>query len=81
MAILVLRQRARPGRRLGGLINRLQRFGPAFDAVAGASRGELLRSLAWESGGRVAQVVQCGVALAAIGQPSGLLGSWSPEER
>jgi uncharacterized membrane protein YbhN (UPF0104 family) len=72
-SILVVRERAKLGRLLGGLIKRLERFGLAFDAVAGASRAELARSLAWESAGRVAQVVQCGVALAAIGQPAGLL--------
>jgi hypothetical protein len=73
VALLVLRQRANPGRRLGGLFNRLESFGAAFDAAAGASRGELLRSLAGETGGRIPQVLQCAVALAAIGQPSGLL--------
>lgn len=72
-SILVVRERAKLGRLLGGLIKRLERFGLAFDAVAGASRADLARSLAWESAGRVAQVVQCGVALAAIGQPAGLL--------
>ncbi len=71
-SILVARERAKLGRLLGGLIKRLERFGLAFDSVVGASRGDLARSLAWESAGRVAQVVQCGVALAAIGQPSGL---------
>jgi uncharacterized membrane protein YbhN (UPF0104 family) len=71
-SILVARERAKLGRLLGGLIKRLERFGLAFDAVVGASRVDLARSLAWESAGRVAQVVQCGVALAAIGQPSGL---------
>ena len=70
-SILVVRERARPGRFLGGLVKRLEGFGLAFDAVAGASRGSLARSLAWESLGRVAQVVQCGVALAAIGQQAG----------
>lgn len=73
VALLLLRQRASPGRRLGGLFSRLQAFGAAFDAAAGASRGQLLGSLAWETGGRVSQIVQCGVALAAMGQPSGLL--------
>ncbi|HEY1906673.1 MAG TPA: lysylphosphatidylglycerol synthase domain-containing protein [Myxococcaceae bacterium] len=72
-SILVARERAKLGRLLGGLIKRLERFGLAFDAVAGASRADLARSLAWESAGRVAQVAQCGVALAAIGQPGGLL--------
>jgi len=72
-SILLVRQRASPGRALGGLIKRLHRFGTDFDAAAGASRVDLLRSLAWETAGRVAQVVQCAVALAAIGQPSGLL--------
>lgn len=73
ISILVVRERARPGRLLGGLIKRLEGFGLAFDATAGASRAELARSLAWESAGRVAQVVQCGVALAAIGQAAGPL--------
>jgi hypothetical protein len=72
-SILVVRERAKLGRLLGGLIKRLERFGLAFDAAAGASRADLARSLAWESAGRVAQVIQCGVALAAIGQPAGLL--------
>lgn len=72
-SILVVRERARLGRLLGGLIKRLEGFGLAFDATAGASAASLGRSLAWESAGRVAQVVQCGVALAAIGQASGLL--------
>jgi len=72
-SILVVRERAKLGRLLGGLIKRLEGFGLAFDAVAGASRADLARSLAWESAGRVAQVVQCGVALAAIGQPAGIL--------
>lgn len=67
-SILVVRERAKLGRLLGGLIKRLEAFGLAFDSVAGASRADLARSLAWESAGRVAQVVQCGVALAAIGQ-------------
>jgi uncharacterized membrane protein YbhN (UPF0104 family) len=71
-SILVARERAKLGRLLGGLIKRLERFGLAFDEVVGASRADLARSLAWESAGRVAQVVQCGVALAAIGQPSSL---------
>ncbi len=70
-SILVAHERARLGRLLGGLIKRLERFGLAFDAVVGASRAELARSLVWESAGRVAQVAQCAVALAAIGQPSG----------
>jgi uncharacterized membrane protein YbhN (UPF0104 family) len=73
VALLVLRQRGSPGRRLGGLFKRLESFGAAFDAAAGASRGDLLRSLAWETGGRVSQILQCAVALAAVGQPSGLL--------
>ena len=68
ISILLVRERARLGRLLGGLVKRLESFGLAFDAVAGASRGDLTRSLAWESLGRVAQVVQCGVALAAIGE-------------
>jgi uncharacterized membrane protein YbhN (UPF0104 family) len=72
-SILVVRERARLGRLLGGLIKRLEGFGLAFDAVAGASPGDLARSLAWESLGRVAQVVQCGVALAAIGERAGLV--------
>jgi uncharacterized membrane protein YbhN (UPF0104 family) len=72
-SILVVRERAKLGRLLGGLIKRLEQFGLAFDAVAGASRADLARSLAWETAGRVAQVVQCGVALAAIGQPAGIL--------
>jgi len=71
-SILVIRERARLGRLLGGLIKRLEGFGLAFDAVIGASRADLARSLAWESLGRVAQVVQCGVALAAIGEQAGL---------
>lgn len=71
ISILVVRERAKPGRFLGGLVKRLEGFGLAFDAVAGASRGNLARSLVWESLGRVAQVVQCGVALAAIGQQAG----------
>jgi hypothetical protein len=71
ISILVVRERVRPGRFLGGLVKRLEGFGLAFDAVAGASRGNLARSLAWESLGRVAQVVQCGVALAAIGEQAG----------
>jgi len=71
ISILVVRERAKPGRFLGGLVKRLEGFGLAFDAVAGASRGNLGRSLVWESLGRVAQVVQCGVALAAIGQQAG----------
>jgi uncharacterized membrane protein YbhN (UPF0104 family) len=73
LALLALRQRASPGRRLGGLFNRLEAFGAAFDAAAGASRSQLLGSLAWETGGRVSQILQCAVALAAMGQPSGLL--------
>lgn len=73
VALLVLRQRASPGRRLGGLFRRLEAFGAAFDATAGATHAELLRSLAWETGGRIAQVVQCAVVLSAFGQPSGLL--------
>jgi len=72
-SILVVRQRASPGRALGGLFKRLHRFGADFDAAAGASRGELLRSLVWETAGRVAQIAQCAVALAAIGVPSGVL--------
>ena len=68
IGVLVIRERARLGRLLGGLIRRLEGFGLAFDAMAGASSADLARSLAWESAGRVAQVVQCGVALAAIGQ-------------
>ena len=72
-SILLLRERASPGRLLGALSRRLHRFGADFDAAAGASRADLLRSLAWETAGRVAQVVQCGVALAAIGHPSGLV--------
>jgi uncharacterized membrane protein YbhN (UPF0104 family) len=71
ISILVVRERVRPGRFLGALVKRLEGFGLAFDAVAGASRGSLARSLAWESLGRVAQVVQCGVALAAIGEQAG----------
>ena len=71
ISILVVRERAKPGQFLGGLVKRLEGFGLAFDAVAGASRGNLARSLVWESLGRVAQVVQCGVALAAIGQQAG----------
>jgi len=71
-SILLVRERARPGKLLGGFIRRLERFGLAFDAAAGASRGELFRSLAWESAGRLAQVVQCAVTLAAIGHASGL---------
>lgn len=72
-SILVLRERTRPGRLLGGVVKRLQRFGHAFDAADGASPADLLRSLAWETAGRVAQVAQCAVALAAIGHPSGLV--------
>jgi hypothetical protein len=71
-SILAVRERAKLGRLLGGSIKRLEGFGLAFDAVVGAARGDLARSLAWESVGRVAQVVQCGVALAAIGQQAGL---------
>jgi hypothetical protein len=70
--ILVLRQRARPGRLLGAVTQRLQRFGVAFDATAGSSRGDLLRALAWECVARCAQALQCGVALAAIGHSAGL---------
>jgi uncharacterized membrane protein YbhN (UPF0104 family) len=72
VTILVVHERAKLGRLLGGLIKRLERFGLAFDSAAGATRRDLARSLVWESAGRVAQVVQCGVALAAIGQRSGL---------
>ncbi|MGZ6077940.1 MAG: hypothetical protein ACXWK6_09055, partial [Myxococcaceae bacterium] len=36
LALLVLRQRASPGRRLGGLFRRLEPFGAAFDAATGA---------------------------------------------
>jgi uncharacterized membrane protein YbhN (UPF0104 family) len=71
-SILLVHERAKLGRLLGGMIKRLEAFGLAFDAVTGASRADLVRSLAWESAGRVAQVVQCGVALAAIGQQAGL---------
>lgn len=71
-ALLVLRKRASPGRRLGGLFKRLQPFGAAFDAATGAGRVDLLRSLSWETGGRIAQVAQCAVVLSAFGQPSGL---------
>ena len=70
-SILVIHERARLGRLLGGLIKRLESFGLAFDAVVGASRRDLARSLLWESLGRVAQVVQCGVALAALGEHAG----------
>jgi len=72
-SILLVRARARPGRLLGGLVQRFRRFGAAFDDAAGASRAELLRSLAWETLGRVAQAVQCGVALAALGHPAKLV--------
>lgn len=70
--ILVLRQRAHPGRLLGRLVERLKRFGMAFDAATGASRSDVIRSLAWECLGRCAQAVQCGVALAALGQSTAL---------
>jgi hypothetical protein len=69
--ILVVRQRGQPGRWLGAAIRRLQRFGMAFDATAGASRRDLLRALGWECVARCAQAVQCWVALAAIGQAAG----------
>lgn len=72
IAILVARERARLGQLLGGLIKRLERFGLSFDAVVGATGPDLARSLAWECAGRVAQVVQCAVALGAVGQPTGL---------
>jgi len=73
VALLVLRQRASLGRRLGGIFKRLEPFGAAFDSASGASRGELVKSLAWETGGRITQIVQCAVVLSAFGQPSGLL--------
>jgi Lysylphosphatidylglycerol synthase TM region len=71
-SILVVRQRGRPGRFLGALAKRGQKFGLEFDAAAGASRRSLVHSLAWESAARGIQVFQCGVALAAVGRPSGL---------
>jgi Lysylphosphatidylglycerol synthase TM region len=71
-SILVVRQRGRPGRLLGALAKRGRQFGSDFDAAAGASRRSLVHSLAWESAARVIQVFQCGVALSAVGHPSGL---------
>jgi hypothetical protein len=71
-SILVVRQHARPGRLLGALAKRGRKFGSDFDAASGASRRSLLQALAWESTARAIQVFQCGVALAAVGRPSGL---------
>ena len=71
--ILVLRQRAQPGRWLGATIRRLHRFGVAFDATGGASGRDFLRAGAWECVARLAQAVQCWVALGAIGQSAGPL--------
>jgi len=68
--ILVVRQRARPGRLLGGLSKRGRAFGLQFDAITGATRRNLLHSWLWELAARGVQVVQCGVALAAIHHPS-----------
>ena len=70
-SILLLRQRGRPGRWLGAAVRRLQRFGIAFDAAEGASRGDLLRALAWECLARLTQAAQCWVALQALGQSVG----------
>src|SRR5262249_58415056 len=81
-SILVIRERAKLGRLLGGLIKRLEGFGLAFDAATGASRAEMARSLAWESLGRGGQVVHCGGALAALGgQAGGGRGVGSPGGR
>jgi Lysylphosphatidylglycerol synthase TM region len=71
-SILVVRHRGRPGRLLGALAKRGRKFGSDFDAAAGASRRSLVHAMAWESAARVLQVFQCGVALAAVGRPSGL---------
>jgi hypothetical protein len=70
-AILAVRQRGRPGRLLGLLTPRGREFGMAFDATLGASRRNLLRALLFETSARTIQVLECGVALAAIGHPSG----------
>jgi hypothetical protein len=71
-SILVVRHRGRPGRLLGALAKRGRQFGSDFDAAAGASRRSLVHAMAWESSARILQVLQCGVALAAVGRPSGL---------
>ncbi len=68
--ILIVRDRARPGRLLGAVTRRGRAFGLQFDATAGASRRSLLQALAWECAGRVVQLVQCGAALVAIGHRS-----------
>jgi uncharacterized membrane protein YbhN (UPF0104 family) len=72
--ILLVRRSGHPGRLLGRLGKAHGHgFGAAFDAVPGASRFSLFSSLGWESASRGFQVLQCAVALAAIGHPSGLL--------
>jgi Lysylphosphatidylglycerol synthase TM region len=73
-SILLVRRSGHPGRILNLLGKaRGHEFGAAFDAAPGASRRGLLSAVAWESGSRALQVYQCGIALAAVGQPSGLL--------
>jgi len=71
MGILAVRERARPGRLLGLFTARGREFGRAFDATLGASGRGILASLAWETGARVFQLLQCAVALAAVGRLSG----------
>ncbi len=65
--ILAVRQRARPGRLLGRLIARTREFGRAFDATLGASRRNIVSSLGWETAARGVQLLECAVALAAVG--------------
>jgi hypothetical protein len=66
-SILLVREHARPGRLLGAFSGRGRRFGAEFDAAAGASGRSLAGALFWETAGRVLQVVQCAVTLAAVG--------------
>ncbi|MGO9831001.1 MAG: lysylphosphatidylglycerol synthase domain-containing protein [Myxococcaceae bacterium] len=75
LAILLVREHARPGRLLGAVTKRGRAFGLQFDATAGASRRGLLRAGAWECTARGVQLVQCAVALAAIRHPSSLGGA------
>ena len=69
--ILAVRARGRPGRLLGLLTPRGRDFGRAFDASLGASRRNIFGSLSWETAARVVQLLQCAVALAAVGHLTG----------
>jgi hypothetical protein len=71
-ALLVLARRARVGSWLGRRMKKLQRFGAELDIALVHGSPVPVRAIAWELAGRVAQVAQHGVLLAAVGRVVGI---------